>query len=508
MHKKEIERLLKAMSEITSRARSEGRDLTAEEQAILRTYQSEYDYHQKALDEETKAEETRKAAEALLQRTATVRDIFKSHGFEKEGEEFLKRENFTIEEAKSAVLDLITKSGAPSSSRITIGDSGEDKYRAAAADALVIKGGLELEKPAEGARQMANMSLKDLAAECLERGGQFDSATLRHMSASEVFDEITQRAYQPTSAFSAIMDSAVKKSLEEAYKEVPTTFQLFTTKGTLHDFKEDKDRTYIYGSGDRLLKVPENGELKQSTIDTKVLPTRKLDTYGRQFSLTRQAFINDDIGLVLTIPTTYARIAKETINEQVYDILFNNGKIYDGKVLFDKTNHKNLATTDAKPSQTSIQSMILLMGRQTHPVSGKRIMNKPKFLITGVGYQFALATLFGSRYVPGSANNDINPLFDNPLSKNIIEEPYLNTLADAITGSTAKNVPWFMASDPLYCKGIQVDYLDGKETPTIRRNEATPGTLGFSWDIYHDWGVFVADYKGIYRNNGAPISEE
>lgn len=507
MHKKEIERLLKAMSEITSRAKSEGRDLTTEEQAMLRIYQSEYDIHQKALDDEAKAEETRKAAEAMLQRNATVKELFKSYGFETEAEEFLKKKEFTMEEAKSAVLDLIQKHGAPSASRITVGESGEDKYRIAAADALVMKGGLSLANPAEGARKMSNMSLKDLAIECLERGGQFDSATLRHMSRDEVFDEVNKRAYQPTSAFSAIMDSAVKKTLEEAYKEVPTTFQLFTTKGTLHDFKEDKDRTYIYGSGDRLLKVPENGELKQSTISTEALPTRKLETYGRQFSLTRQAFINDDIGLVLTVPAVYARMAKETINEQVYDILFKNGKVYDGKVLFDEKNHKNLAKTASKPTQSAIQSMILLMGKQTHPVTNKRIMNKPKFLITGVGYQFELATLFGSRYVPGSANNDINPLFDNPLSKNIIEEPYLNTLADAIT-SGEKNVPWFMLSDPLYCKGIQVDYLDGKETPTIRRNEAAPGTLGFTWDIFHDWGVFVADYKGIYRNNGAAIKEE
>lgn len=507
MHKKEIERLLKAMSEITSRAKSEGRDLTAEEQAMLRIYQSEYDIHQKALDDEAKAEETRKAAEVMLQRNATVKELFKSYGFETEAEEFLKKKEFTMEEAKSAVLDLIQKHGAPSASRITVGESGEDKYRAAAADALVMKGGLSLANPAEGARKMSNMSLKDLAIECLERGGQFDSATLRHMSRDEVFDEVNKRAYQPTSAFSAIMDSAVKKTLEEAYKEVPTTFQLFTTKGTLHDFKEDKDRTYIYGSGDRLLKVPENGELKQSTISTEALPTRKLETYGRQFSLTRQAFINDDIGLVLTVPAVYARMAKETINEQVYDILFKNSKVYDGKVLFDEKNHKNLAKTASEPTQNAIQNMILLMGRQTHPISGKRIMNKPKFLITGVGYGFKLKTLFGSRYVTGSANNDINPLFEDPLSKNIIEDPYLNTLADAIT-SGDKNVPWFMISDPLYCKGIQVDYLDGKETPTIRRNEAAPGTLGFTWDIYHDWGVFVADYKGIYRNNGVAITED
>ena len=54
-------------------------------------------------------------------------------------------------------------------------------------------------------------------------------------------------------------------------------------------------------------------------------------------------------------------------------------------------------------------------------------------------------------------------------------------------------------------KSIKVDYLNGQETPTIRRSEQA-GQLGFVWDIYLDWGVTVVDYRGIAKNPGVVIS--
>ncbi len=114
----------------------------------------------------------------------------------------------------------------------------------------------------------------------------------------------------------------------------------------------------------------------------------------------------------------------------------------------------------------------------------------------GVGYEFTMATVFGSAQIVGSPNNDINPLYNYPLT--VVQSPVLNALAGA--GAC----PWFMATDPMSAKGIQVDYLNGIETPTIRRMEA-PGVLGFTWDIFLDWGVTVVDFRGLYRNGGAII---
>lgn len=79
-----------------------------------------------------------------------------------------------------------------------------------------------------------------------------------------------------------------------------------------------------------------------------------------------------------------------------------------------------------------------------------------------------------------------------------VEDATLNMLA----GDNA--CPWFLVANPMTAKSIQVDYLNGQETPTIRRSEV-PGTLGFVWDIYMDWGISVTDYRGIARNDGVAI---
>jgi hypothetical protein len=276
---------------------------------------------------------------------------------------------------------------------------------------------------------------------------------------------------------------------------VPTTFQAFTTKGSLKDFKTTADHEYVIGCVGDFLLVPENGEIKADIPSTQVLPTRKLDTYGKQFSMTRQAFINDDIGFLTEVPGLYATAAKKTIDKEVYKILFNNPAIFDGTALFH-TNHKNLIGSGSKPTQAAIQAIILQMQKQTDQF-GEPIYITPKTIVVPVGYEFDLAVILHSAQVVGSSNNDINPLYNYPLQ--IVQSPILNSLAGA------NACPWFMFADASSARGIQVDYLNGQETPTVRRMEA-PGVLGFTWDIWLDWGISVRDFRGIAKNPGVAIS--
>lgn len=90
-------------------------------------------------------------------------------------------------------------------------------------------------------------------------------------------------------------------------------------------------------------------------------------------------------------------------------------------------------------------------------------------------------------------------ILDNTIRKSIVQTPVLNALA----GSGP--VPWFMIANAASAKGIQVNYLNGQETPTVRRME-TPGVLGFQWDIYLDWGIAVRDFRGMAKNLGEKIA--
>ncbi len=402
------------------------------------------------------------------------------------------RDGSSLEEVRAAILEGMRQTGAPIRVQVT-GDEG-DKFRERASDALMMRAGLPVEHPADGAGELRTMSLRDLGIECLGRDGR-DTMSLLRMQPDEMYIELGRQFYNPTSAFPAILDNTIRKSIVQLYNEVPTTFQVWTTKGSVKDFKSTPDHEYVIGGMGDFLLVPENGELKPMTPKTELLPSFKIDTYGRSFSMTRQAFINDDIGFITRVPGLFAASAKKTIDKAVYSVLYDNKAIFDKTKLFDEK-HSNVMETGSKPTQASIQAMILLMQQQKDHF-GQAIYITPQHIIVPVGYEFDLAVILHSTQVTGSNNNDINPLYNYPL--NIVQTPVLNALA----GSGP--VPWFMIANAASAKGIQVNYLNGQETPTVRRME-TPGVLGFQWDIYLDWGIAVRDFRGMAKNPGEKIA--
>ena len=201
------------------------------------------------------------------------------------------------------------------------------------------------------------------------------------------------------------------------------------------------------------------------------------------------------------MPGQYARVAKRKINKQVYEVIVKNPAVYDGVTLFESDAHKNLIATGTAPTIESVQKMMMKLLRQTDPF-GESIMVQPRYVIVPVGYGFLMSQILETAQidVDGIGSHTANALYQYRNRLQVIEEGTLNALA----GSSA--VPWFVAGDPTYARSIQVDYLNGQETPTIRRMEVA-GQLGYVWDIWLDWGITVMDYRGIVRNNGVAIAE-
>lgn len=501
------DQIMQRQQEIVNVAKSAHRDLTAEEQVEFDELQRELETlapdggkpaeGQRGIENMgggdhlsgiTPEQVAQRAIEKERQRVTDITNLCRS--FDLSPDEYISSGK-EMEAVRTAILEQLQRKSAPIGMRVTA-DEG-DKFRERATDALMMRSGVRVEKPTDGSANMRGMSLRDLAVECLAREGQ-DTIALLRMDPTEMYNNLCRQFYNPTAAFPAILDSTIKKSIVQLYEQVPTTFQAWTTKGSLKDFKETKDHEYVIGGTGDFLKAGENGELKADKPSTSLLPSRKLDTYGRSFSMTRQAFINDDIGFLTEIPGLYATRAKKTIDKQVYSLLYNNGKIFDGVDLFH-SKHNNLLTDGSKPTQEAIQKMILQMQKQTDQF-GEAIYITPQHIIVPVGYEFDLSVILHSSQVVGSANNDVNPLFNYPI--NIVQTPVLNALAGA------NAVPWFMVANQISAKSIQVDYLNGQETPTVRRMEA-PGVLGFTWDIYHDWGIAVRDFRGMAKNPGAVI---
>ena len=406
------------------------------------------------------------------------------------------RSGATLDAVRAAAITHLIQHGAPVVGRARENDG--DNFRQAATDALLLRAGIPVERPDEGADQFRSMGLRDIAIECLARDGEGTPATLLRMSKDDLFQHLSRQFFNPTATFPAILDNAIRKTIVQRYQAVPTTFQLWTSKGSMSDFKPTKDHSYLAGGAGEFQRVGENGELKHDTPKSELLPQRQLDTYGRQFSMSRQAFINDDVGFITEVPGLYAASAKRTINKQVYKILVDNPAIFDGVPLFD-TAHGNLISAGSKPSNQAIQDLMMKMQLQKDPF-GEAITIQPAFIIVPVGYKFLMTTIIASPTINTADNTQaVNPLYQYRDQLTVVEDGTINALA----GSAA--APWFMVGDKNYAKSLQVDYLNGQEMPTIRRMEV-PGQLGYVWDIFMDWGITAVDFRGIARNNGVAIN--
>lgn len=499
--------------EIVNAAKEAGRDLTAEEQTEFDSLQREIE----RLNGEIEAEEQQQRGmnppanappqnpanpeadtqRAIQEERARIRSITELCGeFGMEARSYIES-GATLDSVREAALEHVRQHGAPipANGRVSITESAEDKFRAAAADAIVMRSGMELQNPADGARQMMGMTLRDLAIECLTNEGQ---SGLNRRSSDELYGMLQRQFYNPTAAFPAILDNAINKAYVEGHKTVAVTFDQWTKKGTLKDFKTH-DNNYLAGPVGEFLEVPEGGELKHDVFGDEKLPTRKLKTYGRQFTLTRQAFINDDIDLVTRIPAKYAASARKTQNKQCYQILVNSPAIYDGTALFSSA-HSNLLANGTGITKEAVQGMILALQNQTDQF-GEATIIRPAIIIVPSGYMFDMYTLFYSPTISTSGNTQaVNPLYRYKDSITVVEDPTIN----ALCGGFGNVMPWWLLGAKDDTDFIEVDYLNGQEIPTIRRME-TPGTLGFVWDIYLDWGISVMDYRGAIKNPGIKV---
>ena len=495
---------IQRQQEILSAARSEGRGLTAAEAAEFEDLQRKIDSEpetppdgEQKEDEKPADSDGADAARAVQderKRIGAICSLCRQTGMEPDA--YIK-DGSTLEQVREAALEHLIKHGAPV---LTGGrDAGEDNFRDAARDALLMQAGVELEKPAQGAEDYRGMGLRDLLIESMVRNGEGTATELLRRSRADLWDTAVRQFLSPTADFPAILDNAVNKSIVQQYQMVPATFELWTSRGSLSDFKVTKNHEYALGGGD-FYKVSEGGELKHSTLQTELLPNRKLETYGTQFTMSREAFINDDIGFLAAMPAQYAQQAKRKINRQVYERIFRNPAIFDGAPLFDAA-HKNLISSGSAPSIAVMEKMIQMMGKQTDQF-GESIMVEPAFVIVPVGWGMRVNQILGTAEidVEGIGSHTVNVLNTQYRSKiRTVEEGALNVLA----GENA--CPWFMAADPRLVKGIQVDYLNGVTVPTFRRSEKA-GYLGFIWDIWLDWAVNEADFRGLLRNDGVKLN--
>lgn len=409
------------------------------------------------------------AVQAERKRTMEITALCRN--FDIDADEYI-RSGASVDDVNKIVLGKLAEERK--ATNVTVVADEADKFRAAATDGLAMRAGISVEKPAAGADEFRGKRMLRLAAECVER---FQNISVANMSD----EEIVRSALTGSGHFAGILSNTANKSMAQSYQAVPTTFQMWTSTGSNSDFKQAT--RYRLSEADELEKITENGEFKHASV-TESSVTTSVATYGKSFSITRKAIINDDLGALSTIPALYGAAARRMINKMVYAILTSNPTI-EGAALFHN-NHKNLSAVDI--SVAGLAAMKAKMARQKN-IGGKENLNiQPAFLIVPPELEVTAAQLINSVVDPTKANATPNP-FANKLS--VISEPEL-----------ADTKEFYLASAPGYCPTIEVTYLNGVETPTME-SAVQFDTLGVKWRIYQDVGVNLLDFRGLAKSTGA-----
>lgn len=398
----------------------------------------------------------------------------------------------TVQQVRREIIQHQMNNQPPIGVRVEVTDDERDKRRRAMTDGIVLRSGGSITNPAPGSNKYRNMSIREIAVECMEYSNP--ETDYRHMDTERILSAITRDFYNPESDFPAILDDVIQKSYVEGLNKARVTFDKWVKFGSLTNFKKTTNHEYIMSLGGRLERVPENGELKAYVPQDAKMPDRQLDTYGRQFTMSRKAFIDDDIGLITTMPRRYAEMSQRTLNDAVYDILLNNNKIYDGKLLFS-SERKNTLKDGTGVTLKAIQQMIYKIGIQKD-IAGNQLALVPDLFIVPFGLGVEVQKILGSPTINTPDNTQsVNPYYGGNFE--VVEDVTINGMV-----KEGEALPWFMG---VKHEIIQVDYLNGQREATIRRSEK-PGTLGLVWDVYFDFGVSMLHPEAICRNPGAVLS--
>ena len=418
-------------------------------------------------------EDLQKAMEQERKRTSEITAMFRD--FDVEGADEAIVLGKSVEEARAMVMDQLRARNAGVS--VKMGEAESDKFRAAAQDAVLMAAGIPVAEPAAGAQELRGYSMIEMARESLRR----ESGSTVNFGDNM---ELARAAINSTSTFPAIMSNLANKSVMVGFNEAETTYQIWAGKGSNRDFKEAA-RVALSEAGNLEL-VPEGGQFKQDSFGEASART-KVATYGKLFSLTRQAIINDDLGLFSKIATKYGSAAKRLVNKMVYAQLTGNVKMQDNVALFD-SKHGNVAGTGEALSVKAIAKAITAMRRQKG-ITGEATLNiTPKYLVVPPELEVTAYQIVNST----AAVDGVNSGVVNPYKGRFI------VVADAeLTDPDA----WYLVADATQHDTIEVTYLNGVETPRLETRQGFD-VDGIEYKVAFDVGVDALDFRGLYKNAG------
>jgi len=306
--------------------------------------------------------------------------------------------------------------------------------------------------------------------------------------------------------FSSYFQDALSRMFYEQYQLKQGAWKSYTTSDTTPDFRDVKRfRMTLPGT---LLRRREKAEAKATDICAGYIQYG-VEEFARQFDVSWQTIINDDLGEIQKTPQRMLQVAT-MFEDQFVSALYDNA-----------TTQATLAGLGAPYAGTgrltAANLAIGVNGMRVRPdPSGNYVMNiRTINLIIPPVLEPQARMIMASSQLPATALNDANVIRD--YIANIYVDPYIAT--------AGADIPWYLFAGPSEIPTVTVARLDGAPGPFVMRKrsniEMLTGSAPAAFmlgnietgdieyvveDIIGGWDdasmVGVTDFRGIYYSSG------
>ncbi len=446
-----------------------------------------------AADAATKAadEATTKALATEATRQQDIRAIFDGHAVTEDAQALqtkcLTDQDCTLEDASKMLLKQIGKDKtATGIGHFQPGDDAADKFRAMVDNNLQTRArfkGVVLDPASE----IRGYSLPEIARACLQFNNMDASGTRMDMIGRAFMMRAGSGIGLTPSDFPSILANITGKAALLGFEETPETWMNWCTIGILSDFKQSK-RVGLSQFEDLELIGP-GGEYKYGKFTDKG-ENITLASYGKIFAVARQTIINDDLSMLLRVPTLMGRAAARVPGDLAYAVLTTNPDLADGVALFHAS-HGNIGT-GAVISVASVGDARELMALQSD-ISGESNGSNIVLghLVVPTQLEDVANVLRNSEFDPGDTGNTRS------------HNPRRGTFA--VTGdprlSADSALIWYAVAGAGN-DTVEVAFLDGIQAPRIE--EKAGWTVdGAEFKVGLDVAAAAMEHRTFVRNAGA-----
>jgi len=348
----------------------------------------------------------------------------------------------------------------------------------------------------EGARRWVGRSLLEMVrADLKARGIQ-----VRGMDKGRLADQALQLrtgslgGLQGTADFPSLLADVAMKVLRAAYDETPRSFEPFTRRQDLPDFKTANFVTM--GAAPRFQKVNEHGEFKRGHVADSSEPMQ-LSTAGIVMGVTRHVLVNDDLGAFLRYPRAFGASAREWENELVWDLVVSNPEMSDGTPVFHADHGNLIALGAGVTADIATIPALDASRRQMRAQRGLgdrgRLRINPAYLAHPDAQTVAWEQFLGDGYLPNTAD-EVAPRSMKALRDGLLPEPILDD--DSVT-------KWYLFADPARFDTIFWGYLEGGGEGPQLDSRVGFDRDGIEYRARVDFGAAWIDHRGATLNWGA-----